>query len=284
MIYELLDQEPPQRDAPGAKRTRRRRRRNRLSRTCAFPTAPTSACSTTCPSRRSPARSPPSSARSGAGKSTIVALRPALLRRRIRPYRDRRAGHCRRHQILAARAHRLCLAASLPVRGHDPRQHPLRPPRRDRRGDRDGGAARQCRRLHPRKRLRLRHAGRRERRHAFRRPAPAPVDRACHRAQCADPAARRGDFGARQRIRGARAGRARHGHEGPHDDRHRASAVDRRQRRQDRRHGGRARGRAGHAPRSHLPIRPVFMHASISLQGERSLDLVADQQLEEKSA
>ena len=45
---------------------------------------------------------------------------------------------------------------------------------------------------------RLRDGGRRERPDAVGRPAPAPVDRPRHRAQRADPGARRGDLGARQ--------------------------------------------------------------------------------------
>ncbi len=97
----------------------------------------------------------------------------------------------------------------------DPRQHPLRPARRERRA--------RCttrRRARPRARVhrgprglagpaRLRRACRRARRQALGRPAPAHRDRARHPEERADPGARRGDLGARFRGRGRDPGAAR---------------------------------------------------------------------------
>ena len=58
----------------------------------------------------------------------------ALLRPGRRARADRRARPARRHGALAALAARHRAAGELPVLGHDPRQHRLRPPGRDRRG------------------------------------------------------------------------------------------------------------------------------------------------------
>ena len=67
----------------------------------------------------------------------------AVLRRRLRPHPDRRAGHCRRIARLAAPRHRLCRPDHAPVPRHHPRQHRARQTRRQRGGDRrrrQGGA------------------------------------------------------------------------------------------------------------------------------------------------
>jgi subfamily B ATP-binding cassette protein MsbA len=79
-----------------------------------------------------------------------------------------------------------------------------------------------------------RHADRRERREAFGRPTPAHRDRARDPQGCAGAAARRGDVGTGYGKRARGAGRARGADEGPHDHRHRASAVDHRERRSHR--------------------------------------------------
>ncbi len=251
MIYEILDLEPQQGDAPGAPRAEGRRGRGALRprrfRLCTRARR----CSTTSASSPAAGKTTAIVGGSGAGKSTLTALLQRFYDLDGGHDRDRRPGHCEGHQAVAAPLDRLCLAAALSVRRLDPRQHPLRPrqtpPMPRSRRPRSMAAGR---RFHPPAAAGLRHAGRRERRHAVRRPAPAPVDRPRHRAQRADPAARRGDLGARQRIGGARAGGARRGDEGPHHDRHRAPAVDGRQRRPYRRAGTRQAGRRGHAPRA----------------------------------
>ena len=63
---------------------------------------------------------------------------------------------------------------------------------------------RRGRRVHPRAAPGLRHRGRRARRQALGRPAPAHRHRPRHAEERADPAARRGDLGARHRNASAR--------------------------------------------------------------------------------
>ena len=70
------------------------------------------------------------------------------------------------------------------------------------------------------------HRGGRARRTALGWPAPATRHRPRARARSAHPAARRGDERARPGVRGAREGRARPAHEGTHDPRRRAPALD----------------------------------------------------------
>ncbi len=77
----------------------------------------------------------------------------------------------------------------------------------------------------------LRHARRRRRAQAFRRPAPAHRHRPRHAAQRADPSARRGHLGARHRERTPRAGRAQAPDEGTHHHRDRPPAYHRARRR-----------------------------------------------------
>ena len=81
--------------------------------------------------------------------------------------------------------------------------------------------------LHPRAAAGLRHAGRRARRHAVRRPAPAHRHRAGDPARSAAAAARRSDLLARRRERDAGAGGADAADGRPHHARHRAPACDR---------------------------------------------------------
>ena len=87
----------------------------------------------------------------------------------------------------------------------------------------------------------LRHRRRRARHPALGRPAAADRDRARDPQGCADPDPRRGDLGARHRIRAADPGRARRADARPHDDRDRAPAVDDRALRPHRRARARAR-------------------------------------------
>ena len=72
--------------------------------------------------------------------------------------------------------------------------------------NRGSGAGGRRRRLHPRVAAGLRYGRRRARRSALRRPAPANRDRPRDAEGRADPAARRGDLGPRQRIGTASAG------------------------------------------------------------------------------
>jgi hypothetical protein len=111
-----------------------------------------------------------------------------------------------------ARQRRAGLAGRGAVQRHRRGEHRLRRDRasaRARGSDRSGGEGGLRPRLHPRHAAGLRHDGRRERRPAFRRAAPAPGDRprAAEERAGADP--RRGDVGARFRIRAPGPGRAR---------------------------------------------------------------------------
>ena len=86
--------------------------------------------------------------RSGAGKSTLVQPAAALLRAGAGPHPDRRPGHRRADAGEPARADRHGDAGHLAAAPLDPRQHPLRPARGERGGDRRGGAARARARVH----------------------------------------------------------------------------------------------------------------------------------------
>ena len=140
---------------------------------------------------------------SGAGKSTIFHL---ILR-----FYDPTSGTVSIDGVRAnavdprelRAAHRAGAAGHRDVLDLGAREHPLRPPRGDgRRGHpRRGSGGR--RRLHPRAAARLRHAGRRARRHAVRRPAAAHRHRTRDPARRAAAAARRGDILARRRERNA---------------------------------------------------------------------------------
>ena len=72
----------------------------------------------------------------GAGKSTFAKLVARFYDPDARARAGRRARPARRDRALAALAARDRAAGGLPVLGHDPRQHRLRPRRRDRRGGR----------------------------------------------------------------------------------------------------------------------------------------------------
>ena len=104
---------------------------------------------------------------------------------------------------LAAPAHRLCRAGRVPVPRHDPRQHRIRQAGRQRGRDRGRRQGRLCARFHHGLPARLRHAGRRARPAAVRRPAPARRDRARADQERADHPARRGHRRARFGIRTA---------------------------------------------------------------------------------
>ena len=97
---------------------------------------------------------------------------------------------------------------------------------------------------------RLRHAGRRARRAAVGRSAPAADDRPRAGARPVDPGVGRGDLGGRQRDRGGDPALAAARQPPAHDDRHRPPPVDDPPRRRDPRPAGRARGRERHARRA----------------------------------
>ena len=112
----------------------------------------------------------------------------------------------------------------------------------------EAARARADRRFHPPVAQGLRDRGRRARPEALRRREAARRHRPHHPEGPADPAARRGDLGARQPHREGNPGRARPRVEEPHHAGDRAPAVHHRRRRRDHRaRPGRDR-RARHAP------------------------------------
>ncbi len=127
---------------------------------------------------------------------------------------------------LAAPRRRRRQRRPLPVLGERRREHRLRPPRRQPRGGRSGRSPRAGLRLRRAPAARLRHARRRARAVAVRRPAPAPGDRsrAARRPARADP--RRRDLGRRRLDRAEHQAGARRGDGRAHDVRHRAPPLD----------------------------------------------------------
>ena len=140
----------------------------------------TARCCTASRSRCRAARASPWSDRRGAGKSTILALDRALLRpdrRRRAARRRRRARHRPRDP---ARPDRLRRAGRPGARRHAARQPHARLTRRDRRAvHRACCAPSTSTRCSTATRAGLDARGRRRRRHALGRRAPAPRDRAC---------------------------------------------------------------------------------------------------------
>ena len=133
--------------------------------------------------------------------------------------------------------------------------------------DRGGRAARPDRRFHPHGAGRLRDRSRRARLETLRRREAARRDRAYHPERPADPAARRGDLGARQPHREGNPGCARPRLARPHHAGHRAPAVHHRRRRRDHRaRSGRDR-RARHAPPASLEERALCQHVESPARG-----------------
>ena len=119
---------------------------------------------------------------------------------------------------VAAQPHGRRVPGEHAVQHVDPREHPARQGRRDRRR---GDAGREDGRdpsLHHEPAGQIRHPGRRARRHAVRRPAPAHRDRPRHRPQSIGAAAGRGDLGPRPDHRGGAERDAVQAGQGPHHD------------------------------------------------------------------
>ena len=208
------------------------------------------------------------------GQRQDVARQPdsALLRAVGRPPLRRRPRHHDADAREPARADRAGVAGRAAVRRHHRRQHRLRRDGRHvARGHRTRRGRRARARIHPRDAAGLRHARRRERHAPVRRPAAADRDRARHPQGRADPDPRRGDVVARLRIRAAGAGRARRADAGPHDDRHRAPAVDDRARRPHRRARRRPHRRAGHARRADRARRRLRAPPPAPVRGHRAV-------------
>ena len=122
---------------------------------------------------------------------------------------------------------RLRAPGAVPVLRHRPRQHRLRPARRDRRRGRGGGARGRRARLHRRPARRLPPPGHRAGPVAVGRPAPAPLPGPGAARRPGDPAARRGDRQPRPRHRGAGAAGDGRGRRRPHHAADRAPPADR---------------------------------------------------------
>ena len=136
----------------------------------------------------------------------------------------------------------------LPVLGQRPREHRLRPPRREPRGDRAGRRRGRRDRIHRGAAGRDRDRGRRARRPPLGRAAPARRLRAGAARRAADPDPRRGDLERRRAHREDDRARARAPARRPHRDRDRPPALDDPPRRQDRR-PRRRQDRRGRHPR-----------------------------------
>ena len=196
-----------------------------------------------------------------------LAAAVPLLRGDRRAHLDRRPGHPRRHPEIAADGDRHGPAGHRPVQRHHPLQYPLRPLGGERCGGRGSGAARPDRRLHPHVAEGLRDRGRRARPEAVRRREAARRHRTHHPQGPADPAARRGDLGARQPHRAGHPGRAGAGFAEPHHPGHRAPPIHHRRRRRDHRaRPGRDR-RARHPPPAARARRPLCQHVEPAARG-----------------
>src|SRR5690606_32158428 len=189
----------------------------------------------------------------------------ALLRRRRGIDPARRQGHSPLPPRGPAPPDRLRRAGRRALRRYDREQYRLRGTRRllaRRHRARRRGRVRVRVRVYPAGRARYR--GRRARRAALGRAAPAHRDRARAAEERPGADSRRGDVGARHGVRAARAERAQSSDGRPHDARDRASTVDRREGRRDRRdeRGPHRRDRhACRAARAGRPLRDAVPHA-----------------------
>ena len=207
-------------------------------------------CSSTCRSRPTPAPRRRSSARAVGGKSTLIGLVMAfnhpksgrvlvdgkdVANVRLRDYRSH-VGVVMQDNFL--------------FDGTIQREHRVQQAGRDGRGDPRRGAHRPLRRVRRAVREGLRHDRRRTRREALGRPAPARRHRARGSRRSANPHPRRSHVEPRQRERSDDPRRPPLAAPRPHDLRHRAPAVDDRERRPDSRDRARRDRRARLAPRA----------------------------------
>lgn len=188
-----------------------------------------------------------------------LALAAPLLRRHPRRRPHRRPRRPRTHPRLAARRDRPGPRGLLPLLRHDPQQHRLRPPRRDRGGDPHRLPRRAGRPVHRGTPRRLRHDGRGARPHPLRRPAPArrPRPRDPHRPAFAGPGRRDLGGGRPSRARDPRGVET--GHAGPHHPAHRAPPLHpqpRRPHRRPRRGPPRRHRHARRTPGALTPLPP----------------------------
>lgn len=181
----------------------------------------------------------------------------ALLRRHPRRRPHRRSRRPRAHPGLAAVRDRPGPRGLLPVLGHGPEQHRVRPSRGDAGGGREGRPRRPGGPFHRRAPPGLRHQGRRTRPHPLRRPASA------RRARPRDPHRPAPARPGRRHLRRGRAGRARDprgpeaGHGGPHDPPHRPPPLHPEPRRPHRRPGERPPRRPRHPRGAPAPVAPL---------------------------
>ena len=132
----------------------------------------------------------------GAGKSSIIGLIPRFYDPFSGGLAIERGGHAQLHLEVSARANQLRSARDDSLPRADLAEHRLRQTRSLARRDHPRRPARQRARIHRADAGRLRHDGRRARRDALRRPAPAYRHRPRHHPQLADPHPRRANFGA----------------------------------------------------------------------------------------
>ena len=164
--------------------------------------------------------------RSGSGKSTLADLIPRFYD--VTSGRLTIDGQDVRDFTLASLRAQIAIghAVHVPVQRQRAQQHRVRRRRHLDGSYRGGGARRQCARLHRKASPALRHRDRRARRQAVWRAASAPGDRSRAAQERTDPDPRRGDLGARQRIRTLGAGGDRAADGGSYDAGHRAPPLD----------------------------------------------------------
>ena len=182
----------------------------------------------------------------------------ALLRSRLREGQNRRDGHPQLHDAIASPADQFCSAGDASVPRTDLAEHRLWPAGSQPRGDHPRRETGQRPRVHRGDARGLRHDGRRARRDAFRRPAPAHRHRAGRDPQYSDPGSGRAHV---RTGRGVRAGRVRSPRpfDGRQDlHRHRAPPGDDPARRHHLRGERQYARRAWHPRRAAGGRRPLF--------------------------
>ena len=167
-IFELLDEEPDLRDKPDALELPRMRGEIEFDDvTFAYGDEDPALCSVDL--HIPPGQTVALVGATGRGQVHARQAGGALLRPRPRARAGGRPRPARRDRALAALAARDRAAGGLPVLGHDPRQHRVRSPGRERRRRARGGRGGRRARVHRAAAGRLRHRGGRARRAAVRR-------------------------------------------------------------------------------------------------------------------